>query len=400
MRIVQMIDSLSWGGAQKMQLFLAESLVPLGIELTVVSLQDVDDSPVAEMLRETGVRVVAFPFPKLFSLISFGKVVHFLREEKFDILHAYLTYSNIIGSLAGKLSGTPTIASLRSADFGYENYSRQRVWMENMSMRFFATRVMANGAAVAQFARQRLKDSRPVDIIVNAVDIYPPLARAEREALRAEVCGVSNRPIILSVGRLTEAKGFHDLVDAFALVHARAGCESAVLVIAGGGVLMEELATQVRQLKLEEQVFLLGQREDVTQLLEAADLYVNSSHWEGTPVSVLEAMACGLAVVATSVGESPNLLEQGRAGLLVSPGQPQELAVAVISLLDSPEKGHEFGQAARKRVEQYYSRATWTRKLLELYAQLSPKAEQYLTKANVAVNASPDINRVLQLSED
>jgi L-malate glycosyltransferase len=326
------------------------------------------------------VRIVTFPFPNLFSPGSFLKLVKFLRAEKFDLLHAYLTYSNIVGSLAGALSGTPTIASLRNADFERKAYSPQRAFLETFMMRHVATRVMANGLVVGEFARQRLKNSRLVDIIPNAVDFVPAISQTEREILRQELTGDSKRPLILSVGRLTQAKGFFDLLEAFAVVHAQS--PAAALVIAGRGKLIDGLTTRMQELGLTGSVFLLGMRNDVPRLLNAADIYVNSSHWEGTPVSVLEAMAASLPVVATKVGESPHLLDEG-AGLLVSPHQPQELAAALISLLASPEKCAQLAQSAHERVCRYYSRETWSRSLLDLYAQITPKAKPYLARVSM-----------------
>jgi glycosyltransferase involved in cell wall biosynthesis len=249
-------------------------------------------------------------------------------------------------------------------------------------MRYLATRVMANGIVVAGFARKRLKDNRPVDVIPNAVDFIPALPAAEREQLRIEISGDAKRPIILSVGRLTIAKGFHDLIDAFALVHAQ--YTSAVLVIAGGGSLQEEFQAHIQRLGLKDHIFLLGRRNDVPRLLAAADVYVNSSHWEGTPVSVLEAMAAGLPVVATAVGESPHLIENG-AGLLVPAHQPQELAAALNSLLASASERQKLGQAALERIQQRYSREIWRRSLLDLYAQITPMARPYLAQ----ISSSP-----------
>jgi glycosyltransferase involved in cell wall biosynthesis len=382
MHIAQMLDTFYWGGAQKMQLFLVETLRPLGIEITVISLCDTSDSPVAEELQAAGARIVTFPFPKLFSPGSFFRLVNFLRAEKFDLLHAYLTYSNIVGPLAGALTGTPTIASLRNADFERKGYTPQREFVETFCMRYVATRVMANGLVVADFARQRMKNKRPVDIIPNAVDFVPAIPENARETLRREITGDASRPFVLSVGRLTEAKGFPDLFDAFSIV--RALFPEAALVIAGGGDLSDDFNLQINRLGLQKQIFILGRRNDVPRLLAVADIYINSSHWEGTPVSVLEAMAAGLPIVATKVGENPHLLDEG-AGVLVPPHQPQELAAALSALLASPEKCAQLGRLARERVSRYYSRETWRKNLLDLYAQITPKAKPYL--AQVSTNS-------------
>lgn len=375
MRIAQILDTLDVGGAQKMQIFLAQSLQPLGIELTVVNLNDAFEPALVDQLKSLGVRVVSFPFHRLFSPVSFFQLVKFLRHEKFDLVHGYLTYSNIIAPLASHLCGIPVIASLRSAKYSHHRYAFRKQ-LEDFSLQHLAHRVMANGIAVGEFARSR-SGSTPVDVIVNAVDILPPLLENERNAIRHELVGDAPGPLILSVGRLTAAKGFYDLLDAFKIIHVTH--PNAQLVIAGGGNLKNDLDSRIQELNLQHNIFLLGSRNDIPRLMSAADAYVNSSHWEGTPVSVLEAMAAGLPIVATTVGENPFLL-QGNVGILVPPSQPEKLSAAIISLLDSPQKRTELGQAALARIQETYGRRAWSRNILTLYAKLVPEAGDYLAK--------------------
>ena len=363
MRIVQMLDTLEWGGAQMMQMFLVETLQPLNIELTVISLLESSGSTFEKRLKDAGIRVVHFHFEQLFSPVSFFHIVGFLRKEKFDLLHAYLTYSNIVGPLAGSLSGTPTIASIRSAGFDGKKQSKKRYDVETFVIRHFATRIMANGVAVEKFVRHRLKESRRVDTIPNAVDMIPIISADERMRIRREIAGDSNLYLIITVGRLSSAKGFADLLNAFSIVHAQS--PDAVLIIAGGGSLMDDLTAQVKKLGLDGCVKMLGARTDVSRLLASADIYVNSSHREGTPVSVLEAMSAGLPVVATNVGENPYLLDAD-TGIIVPPHHPEKLASALISLINSDELRTRYGNSARERIKNYYSRDAWRKKLLKI----------------------------------
>jgi glycosyltransferase involved in cell wall biosynthesis len=372
-----MLDSLNWGGAQMMQLFLVETLQPLGIDITVISLRASSNSPMEDKLKAAGAKVVSYPFPQLVSPGSFLGLVQFLQKERFDLLHTYLTYSNIIGPLAGLASQTPVIASLRNADFDYKNYSKPREFIERLTMRHLAKSVMANGNVVGEFAHKRLGKQAAIDIIPNAVETFPPLPDAERRAFRTELIGNPDRLVVLSVGRLTEQKGFPDLFEAFARVQVE--YPDAALMIAGAGKLQEQFQQQIHSLGLDGHVFLLGLRNDARRLMAAADLYVNSSHWEGTPVSVLEAMATGLPIIATNVGENPYLLADG-AGMIVPARQPDELAGALKILLGSTEKRAEYSRAALRRVENHYSRAAWRNSLLSLYARTTPAAIPYLKK--------------------
>ncbi len=386
MRIAQMLDTLNWGGAQKMQLFLVQSLRPLGVEVTIISLNHLPDSPLPAQLQTAGARVETFPFPRLFSPLSFFKLIGFLRRERFDLLHGYLTYSNILGSLAGRLSGTPFFGSFRNAGYDSARISARRARLESFCLRHFADGIIANGYAVADFGHQQVGENVSMDVLPNAVDvnIIPQLSRDEKQTLRRELVGDADRILILSVGRLTPQKGFDHLLQAFARMREKH--PRAALVIAGTGRLLESLAAQIRVLGLDGHAFLLGRRDDVPRLLAAADVYVNSSVLEGTPVSVLEAMAAGLPIAATSVGDTPHLLDSD-SGILVPPAHPEALADALTSLLDNPKRRAALGLAARARVQKEYSPQAWTRNLLKLYAKLAPSANATLKKLDEAKHA-------------
>ena len=377
MRVAQIIDTLQWGGAQRMQMFLVETLVPLGIDITVIDLGGSPNPVVPAALTAMGASVISFPFDQLLSPGSLLHLIEFLRAEKFDLIHTYLTYANIVGSLAGALCGTPVITSIRNADFAYKGYNWKRKMLERIAIGLFSRRTMANGVVVGQFARQYLGNNPIIDVIPNAIGQLSALSEDERQTLRSELLGDPQRTMILSVGRLTPAKGFFDLFEAFAQVHP--SYPNCTLVIAGGGDLQEDLQSRIHDLGLEQDILLLGSRDDARQLMGAADIYVNSSHWEGTPVSVLEAMATGLPVIATRVGENPYLLAES-AGLLVAPHQPCELAEAFKVLLASSAEREKFARAGLERVTRYYSREAWRDSLLRLYAK-----EVHLSNGNSPV---------------
>lgn len=386
MKLAQMLDTLNWGGAQKMQLFLVQSLRPLGVDVTVVSLNRSPDSPLPAQLEAAGARVVVFPFPKLFNPISFFKLIGFFRRERFDLVHGYLTYSNILGSLAGRLSGTRFSGSFRNAGYDSGRISARRAKIESFCLRHFADGILANGYAVAEFGHRQVGADVPIDVLPNAVDarVIPQLSREEKHSLRRELVGDADRPLILSIGRLTPQKGFDHLLQAFALTHKKH--PNAALVIAGAGRQREALEAQIRALGLEGRAFLLGQRDDAPRLLAVADVYVNSSLLEGTPVSVLEAMAAGLPIAATSVGDTPHLLESD-AGILVPPAQPEKMAETLNGLLSNSALREALGKSAKARAQEKYSPQAWTRNLLTYYAKFTPSAQEHLKKLDEVTRA-------------
>lgn len=175
---------------------------------------------------------------------------------------------------------------------------------------------------------------------------------------------------VVTVGRLDPVKGFDTLVEAFAaLVESGAG-RNVSLNIVGDGPLRSALAEQIERLGLNGCVKLSGNRDDVDQILAAADIYICSSIAEGIALTVLEAMASALAVVATDVGGNPELVEHERTGLLVNAGDVSGMAQALRRLIGDADERARFGENARCMVEMKFSRDRMVSDYCQLYDEL------------------------------
>jgi glycosyltransferase involved in cell wall biosynthesis len=163
------------------------------------------------------------------------------------------------------------------------------------------------------------------------------------------------------VGRIEPGKGVLDLVRAMRGVDAR-------LVIVGDGPERPSLEAELQLLGIDDRVQLAGERDDVRDLLADADIFVLSSVSEGLPVSVLEAMAAELPVVASRVGGVPELVADGENGFLVPPGNPDELAAAVGRLVEDRDLRRRLGAVGRVRAETRFNPNSFRRAHLELYA--------------------------------
>jgi glycosyltransferase involved in cell wall biosynthesis len=156
----------------------------------------------------------------------------------------------------------------------------------------------------------------------------------------------------LFVGRLSPEKDVGTLINAAAIVAAR--IPSFQLLIAGSGPCAGELSQLAESLGLSRNIRFLGAVRDVPTLLRSASLFVLPSLTEGMPVTVLEAMACGLPVVATRVGGTPEAVEDSRSGLLVPPGNPSQLADSILKLLSNPAAAREMGVQGHRRVAELF----------------------------------------------
>ena len=365
MRVAIIIDTLNIGGAQKLITSFVSAVPKQSIQPTVVSLRDHAAPVNLALIHSADVDVRIFPSHSLLNLGRLRQLIHFLRAEKFDLIHTHLSYANILGCLAGYYAGIPVIATLHST--GHDSYRKSGllIRLEGVILHYFARRIVAVGHLVAAAYRRRL-GSRPIDVIPNGVPTPVQLSPQSRQQLRREFTGDEDRMIIISVGRLVRAKGYEDLIEAFAILHRQD--PRPVLVIAGGGRLFDTIKKKLAEKNLEDSIYCLGERNDIPQLLAASDIYAISSHREGLPVALLEAMMTGLPIVATSVGDIPHVVTP-EIGILVPPRRPDCLAEALSDLISAPEKANAMGQAAGLRARQEYSLEAWVEKLTSLYEE-------------------------------
>jgi colanic acid/amylovoran biosynthesis glycosyltransferase len=206
---------------------------------------------------------------------------------------------------------------------------------------------------VSEYGRARLRDLvaeghwPKIRIVHCGIDLerYPALERRRRATKRAS---------ILTVGRLVDVKGHEVLIDAFARLVGD-GLDAS-LTIVGDGPLRAALEARVRSHGLHDRVHLVGRvgQDGIIAFYDKADIFALASFSEGIPVVLMEAMATQLAVVATRVGGIPELVEDGRHGLLVPPARSDLLAAALMELLSDPERCAEMGRAARAQIERRF----------------------------------------------
>lgn len=366
MQILQVIDGLTVGGAEKMVLIFSRLLVERNIPVSVVSFDSDWDAPYAVELRRLGVPVHHLT-GKLLNICRIERLVRLIKECQAGIVHTYLSYANIAGTVAAKIAGVPVITSLRSISL--EPYHPIRARLETWLMRYASDRVMANGYSVAHAHQARLKNQK-IHVIQNAVGTPSSLSEPERCSLRKELVGDPGKTIFISVGRLSPPKGYDTLLEAFSKVNAVYPRTS--LVIVGDGELRSDLEKQIDQLGLHGVVFLTGERSDIDRLLTAGDIYISSSHWEGMSVAILEAMAAGLPVIATQVGDAPFVLTN-ETGILIPPKDAGALSQAAMRLLSDPELPIYFGRMAKSRAEEEYGLNPWCNRMLELYVDVNPE---------------------------
>jgi glycosyltransferase involved in cell wall biosynthesis len=283
------------------------------------------------------------------------ELVRLCRRLRPDIVHAHSSKAGALGRLAAAFAGVPirifTVHGWSFAAYGGLP-GRLYLWVER-GLRRLTTAVVCVAAASRDvgLAAGVLRAEHTL-VIHNAVDVAAFRAPAQLEGAQR----------VVSIGRFAFPKDFATLVEALAATRADY-CATFV----GEGPLFQEIAATILERGLTERIHLLGERSDVPDVLASTDVFVLSSRSEGFPVSILEAMAAGLPVVATDVGGVAESVVDGETGLLVPPGDPGALAAALECLLTDSGLRRRLGTAGRERARRHFDTAGFRRAHVELY---------------------------------
>lgn len=373
-RVVHILDDLHVGGAQQLVITFARVAAAREVPVTVLSMKPDDGGRVGSELRALGAEVVQVPRPtgRLGTARQALGLVRQLARLRPAAVQTHLTLANVFGLPAARLAGAVAVGTLHSTEVGADGNAERTLRLETLVLRRVASTVVAVGGVVEAAQRQRLAP-HPAVVVPNVTDAGPTVTAAARTLLRAELTGDADVPLVLAVGRLVKAKGYDDLLTAWGLVVA--GGSRAVLAIVGTGELREQLERRVRDAGLDGSVRLLGSRDDSRQAMAVADVYVSASLWEGLPLTLLEAMAAGLPIVTTAVGDVPSVVDQSCA-LLAPPGRPDLVAAHLSRLLADPRLRAELGSAAAQRVQEQFGTGQWFDRLLVVYGLVQPKAPE------------------------
>jgi glycosyltransferase involved in cell wall biosynthesis len=365
MHIVQIIDSLDWGGAQKLQVIFANEVRSKDVILTIISLQDNDSSTsIHADLSAAGAELIFLPARRILNTKRLQRIYQIIRHRKVDLIHTHLTFANILGALVGWLTNTPVISTLHSERFDHIDPRWQR--MEEWALRNGTRKVIAVGQSVITGHQGRL-GAKEMLLVPNAVPEFSAITLEKKKSIRRELVAESESILLISVGRLSPPKGYFDLLSAFKRVARKH--PNTHLMIVGGGDLFADLSAEIDSCGMVGRVHLLGQRNDVPELLMASDIYVSASHWEGLPIVILEALAAGLPIVATEVGDIPEVVVAG-TGILVPSRSPYQLAATINSLISDPAKTKQLGDNAKAHVIENYHPKIWTNRIMKIYREV------------------------------
>lgn len=346
-RLLLMIDDLGLGGAQRL-LETQVAFMPADTAVAIVNLGP--ETAFATQLRAHGATVLSDRLPRLLDVGAIRRLTREIRSWRPDVIHSHLRYANIVGGLIAGQLRLPHVVTLHSDRPDVPDLHSVSEWARSRLELFVLRRrtdiAIACGTRV-RTARSRIVGRTPMVTVANRI---PPVTRPSemvRSAMRTRLGIRPGQVLMIAAGRLVPAKGFDLLLEAVARIDSP---EDFRVLVVGSGPDSAALGRQIGQLGLEGRVMLHGPVDKLADLLPLADIAVLPSRYEGLPLTLIEAMAAGCAIVASRVGDIESTLGSGNA-LLVDPGAIDPLAGALEMLLRDPAKRLELGKAALEASE-------------------------------------------------
>ena len=384
LRVAQLVETLTMGGAENLAVQIANARAAAGDRSYLYVMQG--PGPLSGRIDPAvSVRYFHYQRESVRHPLTFLRSLHRgervlagqLTADGVQVLQTHLPGANFWGLLLAWRRRTHVVATVhnnREFDYGDADHPVRRR-LRRLAYRSILRRCDAVVAVSADVARSlltevgmRREQVRRLAVVPNGVPLPEPLPLPRRRELRERFgCGPDD-VLVLAAGRHSEQKNFRCLVEAAPALLAQA--PRCRVVIAGDGPLRTRHQAHAARLGVEGAVEFPGNLADLDAVMQAADLFVLPSLWEGLPLVLLEAMAAGLPVVGSRIPGIADVVEEGRQGLLVPPDDPAALAAALADLAADPERRRAMGAAGRALVERDYSFTRVAADLEQLYRRI------------------------------
>lgn len=361
--ILHVIPDLDIGGVEIMILTLLEELDKKKYKTTVAYW--LGDKRLADGVEKAGVEAIDLKVKNGSLLRVIFRLVKLIKEKKIKLIHTYLFDADLCGFLAAKWAKVPIIISTVPS-FTFFKTKKHRFRYKIMSL-FFDKFITVSKALEKYLVKYCRINSSKVTTVYCGVNLNKFNIRVEKEEinkLREDFSLGENDIVIGTVGRLEFRKGHRYLLES--AVRVSKVYPKVKFLLVGIGELRNELKDFAKRLDITSKIIFAGFAQDIPSALSLLDIFVLPSLDEGLGIAILEAMACGLPVIATNVGGIPELVKDGETGLLVAPRSSSALASAIIRLLADKEYATTLREAGKKRAKQFSSKIM-VEKIEEIY---------------------------------
>jgi glycosyltransferase involved in cell wall biosynthesis len=353
LRIAHVTFGLDVGGQEKLLIEFARHADRQCFDLRFISIGH--RGPLANDIEPLGWPVEALGVPRGLRPGLIARLTVEFRRWRPDVVHTHDQRALFYAGPAARLVRVPRLVHTRH---GRDVHATRRQAAIFRALATLVDRFVCVSEEVAGLSRMQGVAPSRMRTVLNGIDLD-----------RFGFIGPDPAGPVVTVARLSPEKDVANLVRATAMVAERA--PGLRVEVAGGGPCREDLDRLAAELGVGDRISFLGEAHDVPAILRRARMFILPSRSEGIPLTALEAMACGLPVVATRVGGLPEVVDDGVTGLLVPPADPEALAAALLKLWDDPSRGDRMGWAGRRRVEDRFDVRRMVAQYEAIYRQIA-----------------------------
>jgi len=369
MKILHIIDSDGLYGAEVMLLTLMEEQKAMGLSPVLCSIgtKNILEKPLEQEAQIRGLIVKKFRMANGPNFLGAWEIIKYAQNEHFDLMHAHGYKGNILfGFIPKRLRKIPLITTLHGWTSAVGSLKMKFYeWLDARSLTHVDAVVVVSKAMLADL-KLNYRNGMNVSVINNGI---PPLDfNSFQQPAHDPVLSFCNKGFTVgSIGRLSQEKGYHFLIEA--ICNLVEGGLNIRLVILGEGSERRSLQTLVNKRALNHCIILPGYKDKARYYIPHFDVFVLPSLTEGSPITILEAMQAGTPIIASEVGNIPEILDYGNAGITVKPSDSQPLADAIALIYHHSTVGKELAQKAKTIVTSKHSSKIMARKYQQVYEQ-------------------------------
>lgn len=363
--IVHLIPALGVGGAEKVVLNFCKKINKEKYNLIIAYWGNREE--LLEPIKNTGVGVIKLRLRKVISINTILRVSKLLKKVSAHLLHTYFIDADIIGFLASKISKVPMIINIHSYPFPVKKNHCFRYRLMSLGV----NRILCVSNTVKNHLVSYVGiNPEKISVVYNGIDLKElsgEKTEGEKKQIRKTLGIKEGCQIIGNISRLISDKGHKYLL--LSIPHVLKIYPNTIFLIIGDGELKTELINLSKTLNIMDRVIFAGTRNDIPDLLSIMDIFVFPTFHEAMGISVLEAMAMGKPIIATDDAAVPEIIQNGKEGFLVHPGDPNALSEAILRLLDDQKSTQEMGRLAKERVK-IFSDEAMARQIEKIYTEI------------------------------
>ena len=378
-KIVNIITRMELGGPPILLLDILQRLDKERFESSIATGITIDRKyDMIGFARDKNIRVFTMPslvrnIHPLKDIKALIMLTIFLKKERFDIVHCHTSKGGFIGRIAAKLAGAKIIIYSPHGDI-FDGYfcklaTVSFILLEKLAARFTDKIINLTKIEIEKFLEHGIGARHQLTQIYNGIDVkYYERAMTSNMKKRDEFGLSKDDFVCATVGRLVPVKGHTYLIKAIRRVVEV--IPEAKFLFVGDGELKAKLSEEIESFGLQKNILLLGTRSDIATILSCINVFILPSLNEGFGMVLIEAMAAKKPVISTAVGGVPEVIADGKTGILVPPKDPEAISSAIIKLYNNPDMSLEMGLAGHSRVKKLFDITTTVHELEKLYSGL------------------------------